>query len=351
MFVRQWPKGGGTVIREFRYSLYGLSLRLPIEIRGLPEEPDGERSPTIRFLRNGDDLFARAHEHVARRGVSGEEEDWFCHAPLPEGFDYLRWSGHFEFLVDPGGREIHYRAFPGASVDSLQVYLLAQVLSFALLRRGAEPLHATTVVIDGRAVAFVGDSGSGKSSLAAAFLASGYPILTDDLLVLQEEAGLFVGLPGMPRLKLYPDVVDTLLPAMGPGIEMNRWTPKRILPLDEHQFHDVAAPLAAVFILEAFGTGDPEEVGDPVTAPEGKIASGSPGRAEIVTLSSRKGFLELLQNTYNPVVDDSRRLRSHFRQVAEWAERFPLATLRRPYGLGGLPETRDVVVDHVRSLD
>ncbi|MFB3074256.1 MAG: hypothetical protein ACE1Z6_03640, partial [Candidatus Methylomirabilales bacterium] len=113
-------------------------------------------------------------------------KNWFQHLRLPDGSDYLRWSGLFEFLVSADGRRIACRELECASPESFQTYLIGQVLSFALVKRGIEPLHSTTVVIDGKAVAFLGDSGYGKSSLGAAFLQAGYPLLTDDLLVLKE---------------------------------------------------------------------------------------------------------------------------------------------------------------------
>ena len=59
------------------------------------------------------------------------------------------------------------------------------MLSFSLLSLGYEPLHATAVVVDGEAVAFLGDCGYGKSTLGAAFLARGFPLLTDDVLALE----------------------------------------------------------------------------------------------------------------------------------------------------------------------
>ena len=52
------------------------------------------------------------------------------------------------------------------------------------------------------AVAFLGDSGFGKSSLAAYLLSAGDRLVTDDLLLLQESEG-FLAYPGPPRIKLF----------------------------------------------------------------------------------------------------------------------------------------------------
>ena len=95
---------------------------------------------------------------------------------------------------------------PPTPTESFQVYLLGQALSFALLKLGFEPLHATAVVVDGRAVALLGESGSGKSTLAAAFVDAGFQMLTDDVLMVHECRGEAMAYPGPARLKLFPKV-------------------------------------------------------------------------------------------------------------------------------------------------
>jgi len=330
--------------RSHRYSLYGLVLESSYEIDGLPEACESE--PTIELGRGDASIFAKARGEAGCKDEPSDSNDWFWHTTLADGSDYLRWTGHFEFLVDREGLQIAFLELDGASYEALQVYLLGQVLSFALLKRGIEPLHATTVVVDGAAVAFVGDSGAGKSTLAASFLAAGYPLLTDDLLVLdQREDGLF-GFPGMPRIKLYPEAAEALLPRSAAGIEMNQWTPKRIVPLVADQFFKSPAPLSAIFLLASGGPGSDAEGTATGGDCDGDLALLQP---EIERLASRRAFLELLENTYNPLVDDSRRLRRQFHQLASWVGRIPLATLRGPRGLGRVGELRDAILDHLAA--
>jgi len=81
----------------------------------------------------------------------------------------------------------------------------AGVFSFALVKMGYEPLHAATVVVDGRAVAFLGASTFGKSSLATCFVASGFPLLTDDTLRLEERDGHYVAFSRAGASKIAPE--------------------------------------------------------------------------------------------------------------------------------------------------
>src|SRR5439155_8977822 len=128
-----------------------------------------------------------------------------------------------------GGR-ITCRRLEESSLESFQVYMLGQALSFALVRQGFEPLHATVVVIDDQAVAFLGDNAFGKSSLAACFLEAGHRLLTDDLLILQDSPnGGILAYPGPPRLKLFPKMATRFLGQTVNRVHLNADTAKLIL--------------------------------------------------------------------------------------------------------------------------
>src|SRR5213080_1250086 len=151
---------------------------------------------------------------------------------LADGSSYVRWDTVGEFLVSPDGLQVRCRQFDLASTESFQVYLLGQALSFALVNRGFEPIHATVVVVNGEAVVFLGDSGFGKSTLAAPFVSAGYPVLTDDLLILQPGTDRVLAYPGPARIKLFPKAARRFLRDAASGIRMNPDTEKLILPLD-----------------------------------------------------------------------------------------------------------------------
>ncbi len=80
--------------------------------------------------------------------------------------------------------------------------LVPAVWSIVLAARGHESLHGSAVARDGRAIAVLGHSGSGKSSAALALLDRGWRLVTDDLLAF-DAGGRAV--PGPPVLRLAPD--------------------------------------------------------------------------------------------------------------------------------------------------
>jgi len=276
-------------------------------------------------------LFSRACRRI---GGKPDANRWFQHARLPDGSDYLRWSGLFEFLIAADGRRIACRSLDGATRETFQTYLLSQVLSFALLKRGVESLHSTAVVIDGEAVGFVGDCGYGKSSLGAAFLQAGHPLLTDDLLVVKETRAGFVAYPGPPRIKLFPEIAKTLLGERGTGTPMNSLTPKLVIPLGEEKIRvwQGVSILKAIYVLKPPTDG----------------ARGS--RVTIRRLSPRQAFIELLKNTFNAMVVEPARLGRQFELTARLAGKISVKSLSFPRTLGDLPAVREAVRSDLAAL-
>ena len=59
----------------------------------------------------------------------------------------------------------------GQDIDrAFTTHLFGHVLSFVLLKKGLEPLHSTVLAAPGGAIGILGDSGYGKSTLAAALI-------------------------------------------------------------------------------------------------------------------------------------------------------------------------------------
>ncbi len=140
----------------------------------------------------------------------------------------LYWADAGAILVRDG-REITVDARPGADARALRAYLLGPALAVALHQRGLMVLHASAVALDGGAVAFLGASGAGKSTTAAALHARGHPVIADDAVAIELAAAGPVTLPGAPPLRLLPDALTALgaapadLPAAHPGDAKRTW--------------------------------------------------------------------------------------------------------------------------------
>jgi hypothetical protein len=96
--------------------------------------------------------------------------------------------------------------------DDLAAYALGPVIAIALHQQGAVLVHASSVVMNGKAILFAGPSGSGKSTTAAILHRLGYAVLSDDV---TEVAGPrpYRALASLPAMRLWPDVVHALFGA------------------------------------------------------------------------------------------------------------------------------------------
>jgi len=236
----------------------------------------------------------------------------------------------FEFVVAPNGRTIEYRRLRQATNESLTTYLLGQVLSFSLLSFGYDPLHATAVVIDGEAVAFLGHCGYGKSTLGAAFVARGFPILTDDVLALKAHDGRWIGHPGPRRLKLFPSVAKKVL-ARAAGGRLNPDTSKLVLPLAPGEASDRAVPVKALYVLPG----------------PAKRGTHEPARVRIAPLQGQAAFLEVMRSAFNLIQVDRARLENHFTMAARLVSEVPLRRLAYPRRLDSLGAVCDAVLNDI----
>jgi hypothetical protein len=225
-----------------------------------------------------------------------------------------------EAIVSADGRRIVCRPDRETPPESFHVYLLGQALSFALLKLGFEPLHATAVVVDGRAVGLLGDSGNGKSTLAAGFIDAGFAVLTDDVLVVHAREGQALAFPGPPRLKLFPKVAERLVADLGRASRMNGDTAKLVVPLEDPQVHNRPVPIAALYELAA--------------------PAGAPGARDvrIERMSGREAALALVRGAFNQRLVTRDRLTRQFAAAAGLAEIVEVRRLSYPRLFSRLPD-------------
>ncbi len=247
---------------------------------------------------------------------------------LPDGSRYLRWSGTLEFLIPKSGRLVTCRPLGPLGVNAFHTHL-GPSLSFALINLGIEPLHSTTLTIEGQATALMGDCGYGKSSLGASFVKAGHPLLTDDLLVLADDGERFLAYPGVPRVKLFPAIAKVVFGPRVKGLRLEPLTPKLIVPLDARHSQRIPVPLRSIYVLTPPGTHTASQVA-------------------IKRLTPRRAFLELVRNTFNMSVSDPERLERQFALATRLATSVPVKSLSYPRELRMLRQARDAILDDLQ---
>ena len=122
---------------------------------------------------------------------------------------YLFWDDVGRFKLTKG-KEVVIDPHPEVDEYLLSMFLTGSVLALTLNQRGYHLIHASCVKVDGYAVAFLGGSGYGKSTLANYFYKNGYPVVADDYVALTLKGDVAVVTPGFPTLKLSPQYIDIM---------------------------------------------------------------------------------------------------------------------------------------------
>jgi hypothetical protein len=198
-----------------------------------------------------------------------------------ESFFQLIYGDGTRFVIDGRATRVWGEPGPGLTHEDLCVYLLGPVMGFIARRRGFTPLHASSVIIGKRAIALLGEAGSGKSTTAAALALRGWPALCEDVCILTETNMQLHVIPGYPRICLWPDSVNYLFSSSDALPTIVRGWEKQFLPLDGSTRARLAissCPLCSILFLAPRTDDD--------RAPR------------IEPLPKRHAVLQLVQNTY-----------------------------------------------------
>ncbi len=272
------------------YVSCGLAIASDIAVPGLLSSAC-ERPP---------DLHVSVGRHAEARASLGQERLRYlsperCEDGTPQltvwtgsgGAHRLRYSDGTEFIINSQATRVDVDWPTPLTEADAAVYLLGPVLGFVLRLREMVPLHASAVMIGGRATAFVGDAWAGKSTTAAAFAALGHRVLSDDLLPVVDNGVPIVACPSHPRLTMWPDSARALF---GTSEELPALTPtydKRYLDLQPgHRFHPTPVPLEVIYVL-----GD-----------RARVLQGW----RVVPLTPRAALMALVKNTYGSYLLDAR---------------------------------------------
>ena len=137
-----------------------------------------------------------------------------------------------------------------------QRFLTGQVLPFVAVLHGLEVFHASAVVLDGRALAIVAGSGSGKSTIALNLALRGLPFLNDDVLVLALDVpGGLEAQPGAPLANVDRAELELSRRVEEAGLGRTLGVTDGEIRMAVRR-HEVAVPLGAVFYLERPRSGD-----------------------------------------------------------------------------------------------
>lgn len=224
------------------------------------------------------------------------------------------------------GKTISFQPDASATFSSyLGLYLTGSILSLLLYQRGLLVLHGSVVSIHTKAAAFLGHSGAGKSSAAAACCQQGHSLLADDITAINLSHDATLVRPGFPRLKVHMKTAEALnipiksLTAVHPDIN------DEFALLLHDQFCTRPEPLAAIYLLT-----------------EGK-------KTNIERLPPAAGLIELLQHAM-PSRYGVGGGAHQFKQLSALVRQVPIFRLVRPDNLKQLHLLPPIIETHLAGL-
>lgn len=222
-----------------------------------------------------------------------------------DGF-LVRFVDQADFTIDTDNW-----AITGAPVPSLEEGMLDDIFSNSLRPAignylGELNLHGSAVATPTGALAFMGLSWRGKTTIAGAFARAGHPFLSEDRLALEWDGEAYQVQPQRAVLRVYLDSAYYLL-----GYDP-KWEDEEakvaLDASDAYPFAAESAPLRAIFIL-------------------------GPGEASNTTIDpfpQSAALAELIRHAFVLDVEDKKRLSAHFARIGELAARVPVYALDYP---------------------
>ena len=289
----------------YSYCVYGLGIRSEICLSELDET---SAPADIRVRRgkveppqssDGRSQIATEHDIYFRLNGAGA-----CHISRGE-----------EIVIDAGHLDDH----------AAGQFVIGPAMGAVMHQRGLLVLHASAVLAESGVLAFLGNCGDGKSTMAGAMLNQGCRAFSDDLAPVNLEGGEPTVLPGFACLKLAPESGKAL------GRLENDWKP--ILPEDRRSYVavDGAPSRAAVRLLRIYVLGEG-------TAPA------------IECLAPQDAAHELIRFSYGCSWLQERSIAAHhLKSCAKLVGQVPVRRLVRPRRLDLLDDVAKLVMRDARQ--
>jgi hypothetical protein len=193
------------------YSLYGLSLRSAIPLLGVPvctgAAPPGW--PVAVALGESRDVPSLPAPGRLLYHATPATNAPCAYVENETGYS-IRFFDLAEFVVSKDLHRVTAHIQTGQDPRYLALLLIGNLAAFLLNRLERASLHASAVSTDSGLISFLGDTGFGKTTLAASLALRGMPVFTDDLLALRADGSRVLADRGPCVLRLRSFAAEAL---------------------------------------------------------------------------------------------------------------------------------------------
>lgn len=241
----------------------------------------------------------------------------------------LRFSDQASVDIFPSRQQIREaRPSPGVPQDTRDHFLADQVLPRVLAHEGRLVLHGAAVKVGRQAIVILGDSGQGKSTLAASFAQAGFALLGDDAMVVSRRDDRPFVKAVYPSLRLLPDSIGALYSEAPDSGSVAHYTPKRRIRLPVAT-DSGEAELATIFVI-----APPAEVPTIVTE----------------RLSIAQSSIALITNSFALDPTDLKLARAKLEDASACAREVPAFAISYPRDYARLPDVRAAMLKRLEQV-
>jgi len=257
---------------------------------------------------------------------SADGGTWIAFGRMGSGY-ILQFSDIASFTLSANFQDIQCLPRPGIPSETIEHLLLDQVLPLIVSSRGNLVLHASGVVTPTGAIAFLGATGLGKSTLAASFSEEGLPFLTDDCLVVKKDGDRILAVPSYPGLRLWPESLLAMFRYLPDLPQVAGYSTKKRLGADDRfPFHSELVALKRIYLLI-------------------EVASG----ISIEPVKPRDAIPELMKYTFVMDINNRVDMRDKFEALSALAARSLCYRLAFQRDFSTLPDVRRAILAHVNT--
>jgi hypothetical protein len=197
------------------YRCAGLFVSSPIALAAPVVDVGSGVAPDIEVMDGGCRPVPHerpSEEVVVERVVNGDR--WYTFARRGQ-LVVGRFHGLADFEIEGPGtngraRRVTFFLAPGMPEGLVPILFAGTVVAYLLSASGGLVLHASAVEVAGAALAFVGQSGQGKTTMATVMCGEGFLLVTDDLLPVEPRGDKVMCLPAGTELRVR-EKVEVLL--------------------------------------------------------------------------------------------------------------------------------------------
>jgi len=250
------------------------------------------------------------------------DDDWITIAKKENGF-FFRFDEIADFEISADDKTIKGYSCEGVPDSTISHLFLNQIMPH--LVSGIDKrlvLHASAVEINGEAVVFAGMTGKGKSTLALYLCQSGFPLISDDFLIVEEREGEMYALPSYPGVRLWENTLTNFYGTEESFPEVAHYTYKKRLRLEEKslKFAFDSLPLRQIYIL-----GDVDE---------------DKMETSIQSVKISEAFFEMMENIFRLDPEDEKRHELEFNQLGGLVSSVSFYRLAYPHNFDSFEEVR-----------